>query len=178
MKIQLLPNHGLQFETDKKKFAHNPSSSIEADFAIYSKPEAAQTYSTGKNLDLPGEYEIREILVSSFYSEARSNLVFKVVTEDLAIIHFGNLTEAPLSDLFEKLGENIDVIIITISENFDAKKAKALIEKIDPRMAILIGETAQTAPIKEMMTVTPSESPFELKRSNLSEDKTEVVVLN
>lgn len=164
-------------KTKDNSYSFNPSEKEDSNFALYSAPKNKDKFSSGKNLSLPGEFEINGVLISSFYSDEQNNVVFKTVTEDLALVHFGNLAIIPNAEFFEKMGENVDVIILEASDDFDAKLVKNLIEKLDPRMAIIGGDNSQFAKITELTNARTETEPLEVKRSELSDERTDILIL-
>lgn len=181
MKIQFLGGAGFTLSNSKNKVVFNTTEGLDekTDIAAFAEPATTDSTSAKKTFNLPGEFEVSGILAHGLYSDDRNNIVFKVVIEEMGIVHFGNLKEVPNTAFFEKLGENVDVIILTLSEDFDAKKAKTLIDTIDPRMAILGGDPSQFPKMVETAGAkTAEENPMEVKRSALSDDKTEVIIMN
>lgn len=66
--------------------------------------------------------------------------MYKVIMEGVSLVYFGNLQEIPNNKFFEKLGENFDIVLLNLGENFKGKEAKEMIELLDPRMVILGGD--------------------------------------
>jgi len=181
MKIQFLGNSAFLVEGKDVKIAFDPMSGLDLpalDFATNSGGgNLSQTKEVKKTLDLPGEYEISGALIMGFYSSSK-NVVYKVVTDDVSLVHFGNLSEIPESKFFDKLGENIDVIFVVLSDSFNEKIAKELIEKLEPRMAILGGDVSYfPKKVESMGAKTLEENPLKISKSQLSDENTEVVIL-
>jgi len=130
-----------------------------------------------RKFELPGEFEVAGVLGSGIFSDGK-NVVRKIILDEIAFVHFGNLEAVPDANFFEKLGENVDVIFVVLGENFDEKKAKELIEKIDPRMAILGGDPRFFPKITESTGAkTVEETSLKITRTSLSDDKTEILIL-
>ena len=96
-------------------------------------------------LNIPGEYSIKGISitgVASFHDEKKGaerglNSIFILESEDLKIVHLGDLG----SDLDEKQLEKIsgvDVLMVPIGGKYtlDAKKAINIIKKLEPALII------------------------------------------
>ncbi len=149
------------------------------DFVTNSSGEEVMGIDAKKVLTMPGEYEISDVLVKSLAQKSRENILFKVVLDDLSIVHCGEMINLPDKEVFENLGEDIDVLIVNISEKFPAKKVKELIETLDPRVAFIGGDSTKFAELNSIMPITMSEeNPLTISRSNLSEDKSEYYILS
>jgi len=132
-----------------------------------------------KTLCLPGEFEISDVLVRGFRTEnGAKNTIFKAFFEETSIVHFGNLTDFPETKTLEQIGENIDVAFVCLSEKFPGKKAKELIEKVEPRLVIIGGDQKLFAELSGLMKVENAETnPLEVLKSKLSEETTEIKIL-
>lgn len=178
MKIQFNGGQSFSLEGKEVKCLFDPETEEQADFAMFSQKKAKMVKGVKKNLLLPGEFEISGALIQGFYTDSAKNIVFKVMLEDVTFAHFGEMKDVPGSKFFEDLGESIDVIFMNLSTDFDEKKAKDLLGKIEPRMAILGGDVAYFPKMVELAGAkTSEENPMKLVRSGLSDDKTEVVIL-
>jgi hypothetical protein len=130
-----------------------------------------------KVLTLPGEYEISEVLVTGFYSRPE-NVVYRITIDDITFAHFGNIEKMPDSKLFEHLGENVDVVFVNLSTDCTEKLAKEIIDTLDPRMAIIGGDPTFFPKITEHAGAkTTDQNPMNLSRSNLSDEKTDILIL-
>lgn len=150
------------------------------DFATDSGKNASSSNLKAKKiLNLPGEFEISGVLVKGFFSDNQKNVIYKIIMDQVCLAHFGNMVDIPDTKFFENIGENIDVAFINLSENFDAKKAKELLEKIEPRMVFLGGDVSFFPKIVETCNAKTAETnPVSVSKSNLSDDKTEIFILN
>ena len=118
------------------------------------------------------------MLAQGFFTDNRTNVAYKIVVEETALLHFGALKEVPMADFFEKLGENVDVVVIALSETFDDTKAKALIDKLDPRMVLLTGdETYFAGMTAKAGAKAAEEAVLNITKSGLSDDKTDIIIL-
>ncbi len=181
MKIQHFGGNTFLVQGKDTKVVLDPSvgeSFASVDFATNSGNASFEGVKEAKKLlTLPGEFEISNVLVMGYYTEGK-NVVYKLIVDDVSIVHFGHLTAAPNTKFFENLGENIDVILLPLNETFNDKAAKELIEKLEPRMAIL-GGNADYFPklVENMGAKVGEENPIKLSKSGLSDDKTQVVIL-
>lgn len=180
MKIQSQGASSLILSNKKNQIAFNPESALtgEVDFVALSTPQAKTDIEAKRIFSLPGEFEVSGILATGLFSDDQANVVYKAVIEEIAVVHFGNLKEVPMVDFFEKLGENVDIIVVVMSEDFDDKKAKILIDKIDPRMALILGDNTYFPKMVENMGAKiAEENPMTISKSYLSDDKTDVIIL-
>ena len=181
MKVQFLGGNTFLLEGADAKVVFDPSADvpIESVDVVMNSGEAdvSMVGEYKKVLALPGEFEISQVLMMGYYSSPE-NVVYRVILEDIAFVHFGNLIEVPGSKFFDKLGENIDVIFVSLGEGFDEKKAKNLIEQIEPRVAFLGGDASLFPKMIEIIGAkVKEENPVSLTKSQLSDDKTEVFIL-
>jgi L-ascorbate metabolism protein UlaG (beta-lactamase superfamily) len=110
----------------------------------------------------PGEYEIREVLVTglgTFHDDEKGasrgrNTVFAIRLDDLLICHLGDLGHVlPSADL-ERLGD-IDIVLVPISgadTNLSAAKAAEIVHQLEPRVVV---------PMSYDPDVQRKDSPFE-----------------
>lgn len=181
MKIQSQGGASLVVSNKQNQVAFNPASAPSGaiDFVALSEPNSKTDIEAKRVFNVPGEFEVSGVLAEGFFSDDRNNVVFKAIVEEIAVVHFGNLKEVPMANFFEKLGENVDIAVITLSEDFDDKKAKALIDKIDPRMVIVLGDNAYYPKMVENSNAKMADSnPMTITKSSLSDDKTDVIILN
>jgi L-ascorbate metabolism protein UlaG (beta-lactamase superfamily) len=94
----------------------------------------------------PGEYEVREVLVSgigTFHDEDKGatrgrNTVFTIRLDDLVICHLGDLGhELSAADL-ERLGD-VDIVLVPITggdTNLTAAKAADVVHQLEPKVVV------------------------------------------
>ena len=153
--------------------------------------ERVDSLEAGTTFDWPGEYEAREIPILAFqcYDRSLSDeetgekgkqiLIFRFEINGIAYCHLGNIGHVLKSDLIEQLGD-IDVLMINASEKTElpAKKAREIIEQIDPRSIILMGEGSFDAFLKETGMTAEKEEVLKVEsKTQFKEDKTEVYEL-
>ena len=131
-----------------------------------------------KVLNLPGEFEISNVLIKALYTDDRKNTVFKTFFKDVTFVNLGDLKSSPDSDIFESLGENIDVLMINLSEDFTAKSIKDIVGKIDPRILLIRGEASLLPEAKEKFNADFLEENFlKISRAQFSSDRTETYII-
>lgn len=180
MKIQFFGNSSFLVEGKSAKVAFDPANKKleKVDITTSSTGEEI-SLEAKKLLTLPGEYEISGVLVRGFYTHGNTNTVFKIALDDIVIAHFGNLPGIPKADFFDRLGENVDIALLTLRDDFDAKSAKDFLEKVDPRMVIFGGSSAVYPRIVELFNakILP-EAEMSVSRSSLPSETTEFVILS
>jgi len=115
-------------------------------------------------------------LVRGFYSRPE-NVVYKIVIDDIAIVHLGSLETKPSTEFFAKLGENVDVVIATLNEQFGPKEAKELVEILDARYTIIAGDQSLFPKMVEAGARIAEENPLVISQATLSEEKSEALIL-
>ncbi len=144
----------------------------------------------------PGEYETGGAHfkgVTSFHNskedaEQKENIIFTCELNGINLCHLGALGTKLTPEQLEQVGD-VDILFIPVGgkEGIDAKKAKEVVEQIEPRIIIPItyhtegskcGFDAVDSFVKEMGSQAgePIDS-FTLKRSELPEDNSKVVVI-
>ena len=156
---------------------HNYIAGVKSDFQV---------------IDSPGEYEIKDIFVTSIHmasaqDNAARNNVFVIDIDDVRICHLGDLKHVPTQSQVEDMG-SIDVLLIPVGGGgaLNAVHAAEVISLIEPYMVIpmhykLPGLTVELEPVDKFlkeMGITNSETVDSLKvtRSTLP-DETQVVLL-
>lgn len=150
-----------------------------------------------KVFNWPGEYEtagIHLMGISSFHNakddkEQLENTIFKIKWNGINFCHLGSLGTKLTPEQTEAVGD-IDILFVPVGgkEVIDAKKAKEVIEQIEPRVIIPMmfnteGSTAGLDPLEPFLSemgaqTTERLESFTLKRSELPDDSSKVVVLN
>ncbi|MCF7905627.1 MBL fold metallo-hydrolase [Candidatus Gracilibacteria bacterium] len=182
MKIQFFGENCFSLSDKKATVVFDPNQKCtlkNVDFVTNSGQfkKATQTLSAKKTLSLPGEFEISGVLVRGFYSRPE-NVVYKVTCEDVACAHFGTLEKKPSPEFFEKLGENIDIVLLNLNEKFTPKDAKELIETLEPRWTIIGGDQSLFPKMIEEGAKLLEENNFSVSSTALNEEKTEILILS
>jgi L-ascorbate metabolism protein UlaG (beta-lactamase superfamily) len=150
-----------------------------------------------KILDWPGEYEVSGINIqgiASFHNakedkEQKENTIFCFSLNGVSFCHLGCIGTKPTPEQLEDIGD-VDVLFVPVGgkEAIDAKKAKEVIEQIEPRVIIPMAYCVEDdkcglgplSPFLQEMgaqTIVPIDE-FDFKRSDLPEDSSKVVILN
>ncbi|MBT3349294.1 hypothetical protein HN954_04390 [bacterium] len=180
MKIQFFGGSTFGIQSKNAHVALDPPADFsekKLDFVTTSTGENLEKLDTKKVLSFPGEFEISNILIRGIQPKS-GNLVFKMVFDDVVFAHFSGVKIVSEKNILDDLGENVDVLLIALSESLDPKTAKKMIDELDPRMVIFGGDPQFFPEIRELTGAQiAEENPIEISRSKLPEDKTEFVIL-
>jgi len=109
---------------------HNNVAGIKGDFML---------------LDWPGEYDIKDVSVTGLQTfhnakeeeDKGTNTVFNLHTEEMFICHLGDIGHVLTTDHVDELGQ-VDILMIPVGGGncISVKKAKEIIEKLDPSIVI------------------------------------------
>ncbi len=147
-------------------------------------------------LDTPGEYSVKKvdiIGIDSFHDkengkERGRNTIFVLNTENIKLVHLGDLGTDLSTEQREKLGE-VDVLMVPIGGKYtiDGKEASMLIRKVEPHLIIPMhykvkGLKIDIADEKEFcgeMGNCPQEkvNKISLKKKDLAEKNMEIVLM-
>lgn len=149
-----------------------------------------------KIFNWPGEYEVGGVHmqgVASFHNpkEAKKqeeNTIFTFELNGIRFCHLGGLGTKLIPEQLEQIGD-VDVLFIPVGGNdvIDAKKAKEVIEQIEPRVIIPMAYCEEgddcglgaLSPFLQGMGAQGAESivEFEVKRAELPEESSKIIVL-
>jgi len=182
MKIQFYGENCFEITGKDAKVVFDPNEKFpgkNSDFATNSGAfgENCKKIETKKILDLPGEFEISNVLVRGFYSRP-DNVVYKVAIDGISCAHFGSLEVKPNTEFFEKLGENVDILMVNLNEKFSVKEAKDLMETFEPRYTIIGGDQSLFPKMVEAGAKVIQENSLTISQTNLNEDKSEIIILS
>ena len=134
-----------------------------------------------------GECEKKEVMITAFPS-LNGNIIFKINTEQLSVVHLGRLNKKPeLSDL-EKIG-TIDILLIPVGGGksyLSAEDAASIVTALEPRIVIPVAYQCDTdksaAPISDFVKesgIKPfaTEKKLIIKKKDLPQDETRLIIL-
>lgn len=148
-------------------------------------------------LDWPGEYEKNDtaiVGIDSFHNpkdgeDLGPNTIFIIHVDDLKITHLGDQGCKLTPEQLEQIGDT-DILMIPVGggRTLNAEKALEVVEQIDPRIVMpmhydLPGINKELEPVEKFMTIMGAkdfefQESYKIVKSNLPEDKTEIVVLS
>lgn len=95
--------------------------------------------------DIPGEYESHGIRIYGFDTfhdkkkgeERGRNVMFKIVIDDISILHCGDLGHALSAEIVDDI-DGVDVVMIPVGGHFtiNADEARQVVEKLEPSVVI------------------------------------------
>jgi len=96
-------------------------------------------------VDTLGEMEVKKVMVYALPSH--DQVIFKINSEDLNIVHLGMLNKKPEASILEKIGTP-DVLFIPVggAPYMDVKEAADLITIMEPRIIIPIAYQSDNNP--------------------------------
>ncbi len=140
----------------------------------------------------PGEYETKGVhfqLIHARAAEGEENNVTIAHFNGIKICHLGAQSEKLTEQQVDKIGD-VDILFVPVGGKtvLDAKLAKSVVEEIEPRVVIPMlysteGNNQDLAPLSAFLSemnatqVEPVDS-FKVKKSELPEDNSKVVVIN
>ncbi len=141
-----------------------------------------------KVFDWPGEYETLGIHFRGIHSfqdpkeskTQRENTIFHITFNGIRLCHLGNQGPKLTPQQLEQVGD-VDVLFVPVGgkDVADAKKAKEIVEQIEPRLVIPMLYDTPAAFLSAMgAKATEAIDTFSFKKSELPEDTSKVVVLN
>lgn len=177
----------------------------EADIVTISHQHQDHNYLQGTSegtlvLDWPGEFEKNSIRIFGFQSyhdkekgaQRGENILYKIDTEDMSVLHCGDLGLIPDDNFIDKLGD-VDVLMIPVGGFYtiDAAEAVKVIHKIEPSIVIPMhyqteglnpGMFEKLAGVNEFLKQLGADiqEPVDkliIKKEDFLEDKLKVVVM-
>ena len=113
-------------------------------------------------IDGPGEYEVGGIHIKGISNPT----IYTLSIENINLCHLGPFDEKNLTpEIKEEIGE-VDILFIPVAEN-DGEKTSQVISQIEPKIAIPTSHKG----------VKPEEK-LTIKKKDLSEGKTQIIVLS
>lgn len=140
----------------------------------------------------PGEYETRGVFVYGIPTvtigkEKIKNTIYKIIGEEISVVHLGRLNTTLTNDQIDQLG-NVDILLLPVggAEVFDGKKAVELVSQLDPRIVIpvhykLAGQKTNLNDVNDYLKhcglKSETQEKFRVAKKDLSVEDTRVVVL-
>jgi L-ascorbate metabolism protein UlaG (beta-lactamase superfamily) len=161
--------------------------SVRGNVVLTSLEEGAEVKDADTVVDWPGEYEIQGVSISAYQAWTKSKskeeeegaagdetIIYYFDMGGIKVCHLGDVGHVLTSDMVKAIGD-VDLLMIDLGEksNLDGKKPMEIIEAIEPRVVMPMGEGDLEARLKELGLETPSveESYIIKSRSELPDDK-------
>ncbi|MFH1533708.1 MAG: MBL fold metallo-hydrolase [Nitrospirota bacterium] len=167
-------------------------SGVTGNVVLSSLEETAEVKDADTVVDWAGEYEIQGIAIEGFRAWTKSKskeeeegagdetIIYYFDMGGIKVCHLGAVGHVLTSDVVKEIGD-VDILMIDLGEksNLDGKKPMEIIEAIEPRVVIPMGEGNLSAKMKDLGLENPSpeESYIIKSRSELPEDKRLTVLL-
>ena len=166
---------------------------LKGELVLSSIKDPVEVEGAKKVFDWPGEYEASDVPIVGLQAwtkskskeeeegqEGDSTLIFYFEVEGMRVCHLGELGHVLTAEMVNDIGD-VDVLLIKAGSesNLSAKKAAEVVEEIDPRVLIPMGDGNFEEIIKELgiSNVEPEEK-FSIKSSSeLPDDRREYVIL-
>ncbi len=177
----------------------NPDSKcgkLKGDFVLSSLGEnekLSEVEGATRIFDWPGEYEIKDVPIIGFQAWTKSKakeeagdagestIIFRFQVDGIKICHLGELGHTLTSEMLKEIGD-VDVLMIKVgkSSNLEAKKASEIIEGIEPRIIIPMGDEDLESALKGVWSdkVEIMDKLVIKSKADLPEDKTRCIVLS
>lgn len=148
-----LKNNGLIIDSEKKEIILSPENVM----------------IDGLNIDLPGEYEKSGCLMYAF--DRNDERLYHFRTEGYWIAYVPSLLSDVTPEALDFLG-SVDVLVMP-----GAKSMQQVVEKIEPRLLVTYGDTAQEIAHSLGVAETTPLAKYKMKDADLSSEKTGCVIL-
>ncbi|MFH1292429.1 MAG: MBL fold metallo-hydrolase [bacterium] len=177
------------FDPYKPKKGNFPRS-FSPDVVMYSNTdkESATLSQNPFVIDSLGEFDLKNIVIYSICG-GKGNYIFKIVAENLTIVHLGRLQEKLNDDELEKI-LNPDILFIPAGGQpnyIDRKSAASLAMTLEPRIIMPIGYNCDTEPDSKPVSLFISEVGLKpeneskkviIKKKDLPQEETRLIILD
>ncbi len=180
--------------TKGKSVVLNPNKNagkLKGEMIITSLAENAEVEGAERTFDWPGEYEMKNIPITGLKAwtkkskegeggEGETTTIFCFQINKVKFCHLGELGHPLTSEMVDKIGD-VDILMIKTGEgaNLDQKAAMEVIEAIEPRVVIPMGDDKVGETLKDIGAdkIEAVES-FELKTAkDLPDEQMKCIVL-
>jgi L-ascorbate metabolism protein UlaG (beta-lactamase superfamily) len=163
-------NTCLTFKGKSATVVTNPEKSIKSPLkgrvilsSLGEEADLAEVKDMEKTFNWPGEYEVAEIPIVGLSAWTRSRtqeeekedneggrtIVFMFEIDKVKVCHLGGLGHKLTSEMLDEIGD-VDVLCVPVGEDSNMKgKTEQIIDQIDPRIIILMGNSNPASYAKE-----------------------------
>ncbi len=139
-------------------------------------------------INTPGEFDIKNILITSLEGNEENSLLIRIDTEQMSIGHLG-LTNKPLNQKQEELFSDIDILFIPIGhpQSYNLEQAMKIIANLEPRIIIPTAFKSDNDPnsedIQKFLTAMGIKDNIEpekkviIKQKDLPQEETKIFIL-
>lgn len=175
----LLENGGVRvlIEPPQKDSGINPPR-LKSDVLILSRPQSS-IKRNGETfvIDGPGEYEVKGIGILGISNG--ENTIYSIEIDGIKIVHCGFLKN-DLDNEQQSHIDDADIFLVPVGggDVMDAETAMKLINKLEPSIVIPMLYTSLAAFLKESEAKDPSQPKLVIKKKDINEDETKIVILD
>lgn len=161
----------------------NPTSKISADVTLFTTLKGEVAEKSGFVIEGPGEYEIKDIFIKGFLSQAKDHLntIYMISFEGMKLCFLGALLDPALKPETLEALEDIDILFVPVggSEVLDPAAAYKLAVSLEPSVIIPMHYDGTTLAqfIKEGGEKVEPLDKFVVKKKDLEGKKGDIVVL-
>lgn len=125
----------------------------------------------------PGEYEVKGISVWGVADKA--NTVYIIEMDGIKIAHLGFLKNDLSDEQLARVGDP-DILLTPVGggDVLDAEAAMKLINKLEPSIAIPMLYASLSPFLKESEAKDPSQPKLVIKKKDINEDETKIIILD
>ena len=121
--------------------------SLAPDIALFSNTQK-NSITLSQNpfvIDSLGEMEVQKAMIYAVPGE--NQVIFKINSEDMNLVHLGTITKKPKSEILDKL-DTPDILLIPVGGEpyLDIKEVADLVTSLEPRIVIPIGYKSDNDP--------------------------------
>lgn len=189
--MQIFWKEKLEFKiiSDNNTILINPSKKQKAEIII--NPGKINFEKNSFLISDPGEYEVNEdfIYKNTYKKENEEyNDIYRILSDNISIVILKNI-DPDLSSIPERvfngiIGSRQDVLIIEITEDFDAKSASKVVNEIEPKIVIPVFnldeekiEKSKTEFCSKFSCVNNYTDKLKINPKNFNQEEIEVFLL-
>lgn len=185
----------MKFKGKSASLVTNPDKSIKSPLkgrvvlsSLGEEADLAEVKDMEKTFNWPGEYEVAEIPIVGLPVWTRSrtqeeekdgkkgdrSIVFMFEIDKIKVCHLGGLGHKLTAEMLSEIGD-IDILCVPVGEDSNMKgKTEEIIDQIDPRIIVLMGNSNPASYAKEANAKLEEETDKLTigSTSSLPEDKT------
>lgn len=162
--------------------------SLTPDIGLYTRGQEGSVTLSGNPfiLDTPGECETKGVLIMAAAGREPGTTVLRIDAEDIGVGHLGMIGSSPDKAALDMLA-GVDILCLPVGskEAFEPQAAMKIVSIIEPRIIIPIGFKSPNDPkagtvdgfLKEIGQASAPESKVIIKKKDLPQEETKVIVL-
>ncbi|MCF6276929.1 MAG: MBL fold metallo-hydrolase [Candidatus Magasanikbacteria bacterium] len=191
IKIQAKPKHdevSIVIDPYKPEVGSFPTN-LAPDVAVYTQgDENSITVGEAFSLSMPGEIEIKNVLISAVQGNKEKQTMIRIDAENLSLAHLGK-TKKTLTNTQLEVLSGVDILLLPVGggdEMYTAQEAMKAVNAIEPRIIIPIGHKSDNDPkadeverfIKEIgIKAKATDKKIIIKKKDLPAEETDVYIL-